>query len=1137
MAKSKEYELAIKIAGEVERSFKSSMNLTQKELRQIARQAAQTNSGIQNSLSTGLKAVEGGLTSFEGAAKQAFSVAAKAAAVAGTAITGIAAASINVGSSYEAQMSTVQSISGATGSEMDLLKAKAKEMGESTVFSATEAGQAMEYMAMAGWKTEDMLNGIDGIMDLAAASGEDLGTTSDIVTDALTAFGLTAADSTRLADVMAAASSNANTNVSMMGETFSYVAPIAGALGYSIEDTSLAIGLMANSGIKASAAGTALRKIFSNTAQGIELSSKAMGEFKIKTSKADGSMRELSDVLPELRTAFSKMTEKEKAANAEAIAGKTAMSGLLAIVNASESDYNKLSKAIENSAGAAERMADIKIDNLKGDITLLKSAAEGLGIELYDQMNAGLRGGTTAVTSIIGDITDSLKVNDFIAEFSGNIQKNTPTIIRNVKQAGEAIADFAEPVIDVGTWMFEHPQVIESALVGIGTAIISLKLAVNIGKVAAGFASLAGILTNPFALAITAVGVAIGGAAGITTYIKKANEEMAKQSLAKHFGNIALSIDELSEAAEYIIDNGNISKLNEAMSAFGELDGISSEIDQTLAELNKMNWKVSIGMELSYDDQQTYQQDITDFIEDSKQAIEQKQYAMSMNLQIFTDDDETGNEIRNRFTKFYHSNYETVSDLGTKLQDAVNEAFSDGLLTIDESQKIQELQNQIADITEQIAGSEFDAKMEVLGMKFSGGDLDPESFKNLQEEIQSEVDASISQYDKALQKNVAGAKVMLDQGAIDSTEYDSMVSEFKENYLEQVGQVELKAQDFSINTIMEQYGDELEAAIPGFQEKFQSVMAEMMEGRDVDWETGSVQMWQGLLQELGNIGSLDSTTKESISQLLEQMQPTAEDLQKLANKYNELGYQVPPAISKGITDAATLGAMADGNESSIWTLMGDAINNNEDYTALVNSLHESGGYIPPEIVNGMESNKGVLTTEVQNLHDFLQADITAKFQNAFNVPVKINVQTQVGQMGQTAAAAAGTATPTGSGVPGESVPAYASGGLIKEPTLATFAEEGPEMAIPLNGSERSISLWQQAGEMLGVNKQSSADKALESLNGTSSQEVGNVTYSPQIIIQGNADKSDIDAANNEAYEKFELLMEKYMRNQSRFSFS
>lgn len=1135
MAKSKEYELAIKIAGEVERSFKSSMNLTQKELRQIARQAAQTNSGIQNSLSTGLKAVEGGLTSFEGAAKQAFSVAAKAAAVAGTAITGIAAASINVGSSYEAQMSTVQSISSATGSEMDLLKAKAKEMGESTVFSATEAGQAMEYMAMAGWKTEDMLNGIDGIMDLAAASGEDLGTTSDIVTDALTAFGLTAADSTRLADVMAAASSNANTNVSMMGETFSYVAPIAGALGYSIEDTSLAIGLMANSGIKASAAGTALRKIFSNTAQGIELSSKAMGEFKIKTSKADGSMRELSDVLPELRTAFSKMTEKEKAANAEAIAGKTAMSGLLAIVNASESDYNKLSKAIENSAGAAERMADIKIDNLKGDITLLKSAAEGLGIELYDQMNAGLRGGTTTVTSIIGDITDSLKVNDFIAEFSGNIQKNTPTIIRNVKQAGEAIADFAEPVIDVGTWMFEHPQVIESALVGIGTAIISLKLAVNIGKVAAGFASLAGILTNPFALAITAVGVAIGGAAGITTYIKKANEEMAKQSLAKHFGNIALSIDELSEAAEYIIDNGNISKLNEAMSAFGELDGISSEIDQTLAELNKMNWKVSIGMELSHDDQQTYQQDITDFIEDSKQAIEQKQYAMSMNLQIFTDDDETGNEIRNRFTEFYHSNYENVSDLGTKLQDAVNEAFSDGLLTIDESQKIQELQNQIADITEQIAGSEFDAKMEVLGMKFSGGDLDPESFKNLQEEIQSEVDASISQYDEALQMNIASAKVMLDQGAIDSTEYDSMVSEFKENYLEQVGQVELKAQDFSINTIMEQYGDELEAAIPGFQEKFQSVMAGMMEGRDVDWETGSVQMWQGLLQELGNIGSLDSTTKESISQLLEQMQPTAEDLQKLANKYNELGYQVPSAISKGITDAATLGAMADGNESSIWTLMGDAINNNEDYTALVNSLHESGGYIPPEIVNGMESNKGVLTTEVQNLHDFLQADITAKFQKAFNVPVKINVQTQVGQMGQIAAAAAGT--PTGSGVPGEGIPAYASGGLIKEPTLATFAEEGPEMAIPLNGSERSISLWQQAGEMLGVNKQSSADKALESLNGTSSQEVGNVTYSPQIIIQGNADKSDIDAANNEAYEKFELLMEKYMRNQSRFSFS
>ena len=277
-------------------------------------------------------------------------------------------------------------------------------------------------------------------------------------------------------------------------------------------------------------------------------------------------------------------------------------------------------------------------------------------------------------------------------------------------------------MIDVGTWMFEHPQVIESALVGIGTAIISLKLAVNIGKVAAGFASLAGILTNPFALAITAVGVAIGGAAGITTYIKKANEEMAKQSLAKHFGNIALSIDELSEAAEYIIDNGNISKLNEAMSAFGELDGISSEIDQTLAELNKMNWKVSIGMELSHDDQQTYQQDITDFIEKTQDAILQKQYAMNLDFEVYADD-EQGSKFKEQINDFYNKSKNDVSDLGTKLQETVNTAFSDNLLTIDETKEIQELQNQIASITEQIAGSEFDAKMEVLGMEYSGGNL------------------------------------------------------------------------------------------------------------------------------------------------------------------------------------------------------------------------------------------------------------------------------------------------------------------------------------------------------------------------------------------------------------------------------
>ena len=243
---------------------------------------------------------------------------------------GFLAGSVKASSDFNGQMSKVQAISGATAEDMELLSAKAREMGKNTKFSSTEAGQAYEYMAMAGWKTEDMLSGLDGIMNLAAASGEDLGTTSDIVTDALTAFGLTAKDSGHFADILAAASSNSNTNVKLMGETFKYVAPIAGALGYSSEETAEAIGLMANAGIKGSQAGTSLRKIMNELQGEIKLSGDALGDVTIQTANADGSMRSFSDILTDCRGAFSKMSESEKASAAESLVGQEAMSGFLA---------------------------------------------------------------------------------------------------------------------------------------------------------------------------------------------------------------------------------------------------------------------------------------------------------------------------------------------------------------------------------------------------------------------------------------------------------------------------------------------------------------------------------------------------------------------------------------------------------------------------------------------------------------------------------------------------------------------------------------------------------------------------------------------------------------------------------------
>lgn len=318
---------------------------------------------------------------------------------------------------FEAAMSQVQAVSGATSSELTKLTNKAKEMGAATKFTAEESAQAFNYMAMAGWKTEDMLNGIEGILSLAAASGEDLATTSDIVTDALTAFGLTAADAGHFSDVLAAAASNANTTVSGMGETFKYAGAMAGTMGYSIEDVALMVGIMANSGIKASMAGTELNSIFTRLSTNTNGAADAIEELGIDFFDSTGKARDLSDVIDELRKATENYTDEQKSNIANTIAGTRAQAGLLAILNASEEDYNKLADAINNADGAAATMSETMLDNLQGSITLLQSAVDGVKISFGERLSPYVRGLADWLTEQMPEVELAL---DELMDWAGN---------------------------------------------------------------------------------------------------------------------------------------------------------------------------------------------------------------------------------------------------------------------------------------------------------------------------------------------------------------------------------------------------------------------------------------------------------------------------------------------------------------------------------------------------------------------------------------------------------------------------------------------------------------------------------------------------------------------------------------------
>lgn len=478
---------------------------------------------------------------------------------------------IKAGVDFESGMSEVQAISGATGKDFEKLEAKAKYMGKTTKFSASQSAEALKYMAMAGWKTNDMLDGLDGVMMLAAASGEELGLVSDIVTDALTAFGMEAKDATKFADLLASASTNSNTNVSMMGETFKYVAPLFGSLGYSAEDAALGIGLMANSGIKASQAGTTLRGAITRLVKPTDDAAIIMKKLDFTMTDAQGNMKPFKQVMDELRQKFKGLTKEQQTQYATTLFGKEAMSGMLAIINATDEDYKKLTKATTDYTGAAKKMSDIMEDNVKGRVTKLKSALEGLAID-------GFKLALPYIEKFVGGLQ---KTVDWLANLNPKTQE---TIIKL-----GALAFATGPVLKAGGSLFQGISKITGGLdkLGIimkGTSFVTKE--VTASTLAANAAADAGLLaTGGFAGAMKGAVAAAGpwalAVAGVGIAAYEVNKKMSEEVIP----TVDLFADQVevttTNVSDYSASMGvavkeNVTKISEAtkeaVGAYMELD-------------------------------------------------------------------------------------------------------------------------------------------------------------------------------------------------------------------------------------------------------------------------------------------------------------------------------------------------------------------------------------------------------------------------------------------------------------------------------------------------------------------------------------------------------------------------------------
>lgn len=1046
----------------------------------------------------------------------------------GSAASDVIRGSLEVGSSFESQMSTVEAISGATEKQITQLEEKAKEMGATTQFTATESGQAMEYMAMAGWKTKDMLNGIGGIMDLAAASGEDLAGTSDIVTDALTAFNLKAKDAAHFSDVLAQAASNSNTNVSMMGETFKYVAPIAGALDYSAEDTAVSIGLMANAGIKASQSGTELRKIMSNTADGITLVSKAYakagkktGKYKIETANADGSMKDWSQTVEVLREQFSKMTEEEQAMNAESIAGKTAMSGLLAIVNASDKDYEKLTNSIDNASGAAERMAKVRLDNLQGDVTIFQSALEGKGIELYDEIKEPMREIVQSATDWLEEIDVARVVDDF-------------------KDFGSAVLDFSEPLLEVGEWMIMNPDAIAGPLAGIGSAIASYKLLDTIPKLGQGLEGLiSGVTASPY---IAGGALVVGALTGIGTAIVNTERAAANASLEDHFGDIALSMDQIQRAADNIIGSKKLENIEKLLSSTKISEGFEREMKKAAESIEKIEWKVTAGLKLDDEDMEELNKSIQDYIQSAQDQIDQKGYTVNVATKVLFGNSETGKDIIEQNNGFFGRLKMDADELAAKINQTTKKAMEEGLtpeLQVDLDGYLEELQ----EITDKVTRGKTRASWDIIESDFSGKDLTPDTFQKLQDATNKNVEKVKESAYEAKQSSLEIAAIKLEDGFMSEEEYEQEKKATEDAYQKTVEDAKKKALEIQYNTLMDTYCEEIASGEYkyGDQKAIGDIVRKMLQNAPDNPEGGEQEILKVLDRAFNGSGDgyqtndVTGTSNKVVYQNIASKyaknyingDTLSEEAEKIGDKTVDglrdefiHSRETTPKISPD-TEAPRYGTDVAVNEEEKGTSIRNAtyaITEKAEKGLQETPVNILGGFVAavPAAVAKMEEEAKKGGTASGEAFAKALSDEILKI-NPINIPVAFST------LGLSSTAEEGKKKSGGTS-PNIIRPddGHAEGIISTKAHIAAVSEGNkPEAIIPINSSARSRRLYEATGKLMGYNK-------------TSSQ---GVTFAPNINITltGKASAEDKNEIRNLVQKELDKQYKKMIRDNKRFN--
>lgn len=884
-----------------------------------------------------------------GALKTLFAVV-SAAAIIGQ-VKDFAADSIELGKNYTSVMSEVAAISGASSSDLAMMEDTARQYGATTVFSASEAAEALKYMSLAGWDAQQSTDALGGVLNLAAASGMGLGEASDMVTDYLSAFGMEANKSTYFADMLAYAQSNSNTTAAQLGEAYKNSAANMHAAGQDVETTTSLLEAMANQGRKGSEAGTTLGAMMRDITAKMDDGAIKIGETSIAVQDASGNFRDMTDILTEVGEATEGMGSAQRAAALSSVFTDDSIKGVNMVLAEGMDKVAGYEEALRSATGASEDMAETMNDNLSGDMANMNSAYEEMQLQTFEAMEGPLREGAQWITS------------DIIPTLTSWVPDAFGTLASGISKVGNALSPMIKTVL-------QNPKAVASAFASIGAGFAAMKT-VNTGIKIAGMVSEAGgmasalgklgtsLFGSPWAAgaaaavaAITAVGLAV----------KKYNDIQVEDSLSAHFGSVELDDSQIEDFASRVIDAQWLVNINAAIGHFENAEEFNQQAEEALAANDALEWKARVGIQLTEDEQSSYMQNIETFKENIEQALTEQTLAAKMTVNEFDIKMADGSSLGSQIEKWAEQDLGEMQSLSAGLTNLVQTALEDGIIDVDEQAAIDQLQGKINNIMEGWQEAEAQAQMDVLTQKYgrlSGKDLAANTFTKVVEELGEQRETATAALETSEKKlyTTLNALNKADENGVQRISDEELVS-----YKQQAGYAVRNDQasmlgnslEFEKNTLSDAYGEKLDSNYSAIQEQtgnFLNNANSYLANQDYMSLVNSMQ--NGFSSAMTGTSIFSDKDQETLSKIYDSMKPDVESMAGLIDEYREMGQAVPQDVMTAFNDAVQVGAAA-GDSDAAWQVFANQMIADPASEALVQAIQDGTVSVPEELKTAID---------------------------------------------------------------------------------------------------------------------------------------------------------------------------------------